>query len=375
MMKSTYLFVVCGLLTLLPSCSNDGDPSTTDNTKDRQEVLINWVDNIIKPSYANFKAKLDVMLVSGAAFTTAPDNTTLTEFRAAWVDAYNEWQKVELFEFGPADQYSLRNFFNIYPTNTTLINNYINDPSASLEVPTAYPAQGFPALDYLINGLAADDAGIIAAYTSDGEASKRVAYLKRLLEKMNGLTTNVVNDWNGTYRDTFISKTGLDIGSSMGKVVNAYVLEYERYVRSGKVGIPAGVFSSGVAQPDKVEAFYKKDISKTLAETAHQAARDFFNGKGLTSGTEGPSFKSYLDALGAKDATTNTALSTVINEQFALVSTDLAGLGENFSSEVETNNLEMTEAYTDMQKLVRLLKLDMSSAISVTITYTDNDGD
>jgi hypothetical protein len=35
----------------------------------------------------------------------------------------------------------------------------------------------------------------------------------------------------------------------------------------------------------------------------------------------------------------------------------------------------MVDVYTEMQKLVRMLKVDMTSALSVTITYTDNDGD
>ena len=192
---------------------------------------------------------------------------------------------------------------------------------------------------------------------------------------MKTLHSTVVTTWKGSYRDTFVSKTGLDIGSSMGNVVNAYVLEYERYIRSGKVGIPAGISSSGVVQPDKVEAYYKKDISRILALTANQAAQDFFNGKSPVSGQPGPSFKSYLDALGAKDDVSGSPLSEVINGQFDIVTQELNGLDADFTAQIETNNTAMTDAYTEMQKVVRLLKLDMTSAMSVTITYTDNDGD
>jgi hypothetical protein len=35
----------------------------------------------------------------------------------------------------------------------------------------------------------------------------------------------------------------------------------------------------------------------------------------------------------------------------------------------------MADTYAAMQKLVRMLKVDMTSAMSITITYTDNDGD
>ena len=67
-------------------------------------------------------------------------------------------------------------------------------------------------------------------------------FLKRLVTRMDGLLNNVVTEWD-IYKTEFIEKTGLDIGSSMGMMVNAYVLEYERYIRSGKVGIPSGSFT------------------------------------------------------------------------------------------------------------------------------------
>jgi hypothetical protein len=205
---------------------------------------------------------------------------------------------------------------------------------------------------------------------------KSIAYLKKLTDRMNMLITNVITEWNGSYKDTFTSSTGLDIGSSMGIVVNAYVLNYERYVRSGKFGIPAGIVGgiSGTAYPDKVEAYYKKDISKLLAATAQGATVGFFNGVDVSTGTDGPSFKSYLDALGAKDSATGTLLSEIINGQFTTINSKLGLLSENFYQEVQTNNQAMKDVYTEMQKAVRLLKVDMTSAMSITITYTDNDG-
>jgi hypothetical protein len=283
---------------------------------------------------------------------------------------------VELFEFGPADQYTLRNFFNIYPADVAGITSNINDPTVNLDLPASYARQGFPALDYLLNGVGAEDAQIITFYTTASDGAKRVAYLKRLTDRMSTLITNVISDWS-TYRETFINKTGLDIGSSFGNVVNAYVLYYERYVRSGKIGIPSGsaISTGGTVNPDKVEAYYKKDISISLAKIAHNAAMDFFNGRDVETGTEGPSFASYLDALEAKDAGTGTLLSEIINDQFDVINAHLNGLSEDLSQQVQSNNQPVTDTYSAMQKLVRLLKVDMTSAMSVTITYTDNDGD
>lgn len=375
-MNRGYKFIVVFLISFSLSGCGGKDPSPLDDNTDRTAILENWVDNLVIPSYDIFKVKLDVMSTKADAFTAAPTLTTLAELREAWVDAYIEWQNVELFEFGPADQVTLRNFFNIYPADVAGIQSNIQTPSANLEVPAAYARQGFPALDYLINGLAGTDSDIVALYTTDPAAASRIAYLNKLTDRMTSLVDGVVASWP-SYRETFISSTGLDIGSSMGLVVNAYVLQYERFVRSGKIGIPSGamVVGGGTPQPERVEAYYKKDISATLLATAHQAAWRFFNGTGRDNGAEGPSFKSYLDALGATDSSTGTALSAIISEQFEIVSTKAEALPENLHDLVITDNEQMLETFSEMQKLVRLLKVDMTSAMSVTITYTDNDGD
>jgi predicted lipoprotein len=370
--------VLVGIVACLWGCGGNGsDPSPADNSKDRQAMLIHWADNIIIPSYDNFKVKFDIMLSESEEFTASPTNESLAAFRSAWVDAYAEWQKVELFEFGPADRYTLRNFFNIYPADVAGIQANILDPAANMEVPNSYPRQGFPALDYLINGVAIGDADIIEYYTTGDDAPERIAYVTRIADRMNTLITNVITEWKGSYKDTFTSNTGLDIGSSTGIVVNAYVLNYERYIRSGKIAIPAGIVAGvpGIAYPDKVEAFHKKDISKLLAKNAEDATARFFNGVNVTTEAEGLSFKSYLDALDAKDPSTGTLLSEIINDQFYAIDSKLNLLSQNFYEEVQNNNQAMKDVYTEMQKAVRMLKVDMTSAMSVTITYTDNDGD
>jgi len=370
-----------GLATaILWSCSGSSDsqkedPSIDVQAKNRTEMLTNIADNIILPSYANFKVKLDAMTSKSDAFTTKPDAASLTEFRQAWVDAYTEWQKVEGFEFGPADKYVLRNYFNIYPANVTGITSDIADPASNLEVPAAYDRQGFPALDYLINGVGATDAAIVAFYTAAGEGTKRTAHVKRLTARMSSVFGKVLAEWTSGYRDTFVSKTGLDIGSSTSIMINAYVLYYERYIRSGKFGIPSGAMANGVPAAEKVEAFYKKDLSLTLAKTAHQSVIDFFNGKNAKTGVEGPSLKTYLNALGAKDAASGKALTEIILAQFDVSKKKLDTLSPNLYEQVKTNNQLMKDTYTEMQKVVRMLKVDLTSAISVTITYTDNDGD
>ena len=120
------------LMLLISACGGNGsEPSPTENSKDRTPILTNWADNIVIPGYEKFKVSFDAMVTKANAFTTAPDQAKLVEFRAAWSDAYAAWEKVELFEFGPADKYVLRSMFNIYPTDVTGILANINNPSVN----------------------------------------------------------------------------------------------------------------------------------------------------------------------------------------------------------------------------------------------------
>jgi len=365
----TMLFLGCS------GGSDKPDPKPTDEGKDRSVMLKALAENVIVPSYDQFKTKFDLMTAKSKAFTAKPDAQTLAEFRAAWAEAYVAWERVELFDFGPGEKQAIRNFFNIYPASEAGIAANIADPASNLEVPASYPTQGFPALDYLVNGLGANDTAILAQYTTDKDSAKKLAYITRVVTRMESLLGKVIGDWKGEYLNTFISKTGLDIGSSTSLMVNATVLHYERYIRSGKFGIPSGAMANGIPAAEKVEAFYKKDISKALAQTAHKAYVDFFNGRHAITAEAGPGLKTYLDALGAKDSSTGKLLSETINTQFQAATARLDALKPNLYEEVKTNNQVMKDTYNEMQKAVRMLKVDMSSAMSITITYTDNDGD
>ena len=90
---------------------------------------------------------------------------------------------------------------------------------------------------------------------------------------------------------------------------------------------------------------------------------------------EGYSRKTYLNSLDAKDSKTGLSLSDNINQQLNTINQKLNNLPANLHNEIKTNNQVIVDVYNQMQSLIRLLKVDMTSAMSITITYTDNDGD
>jgi predicted lipoprotein len=160
---------------------------------------------------------------------------------------------------------------------------------------------------------------------------------------------------------------GTDVGSSLGMLVNAYILHYERFLRDGKIGIPSGVRSAGVPRASATEAFYA-GYSNELAIANIQAIDRIFLGSSL-NGTNGIGLEENLIALDA------SSLSDEIKVQLNEAVTALQGLNDPLSSQIESNNEPVTAAFQELQDVLVLIKADMASALGVSITFQDNDGD
>lgn len=365
-----------GLVTILlmaGACGSDNGKTeeTTDNF-DRGAMLANWADNIIIPAYSSFKSKTDELKSKTIEFTEDPTIGRLENLRAIWETAYVSFQNISMFEIGKAEELRFRNRMNIYPTDAPQIEGFIADGNYNLELPSTIDAQGFPAMDYMLNGLAENDPEILTHYTSNSNADGYKNYLRTLSETISSLTDQVLMSWTSGYRDTFVSNTASSASGSVDKFTNTYIFYYEKALRAGKVGIPAGVYSNGVL-PQTVEAFYKKDISKELLLEAIDATRNFFNGKSFGGSTNGPSFKSYLDYLNT--IKNGEDLGALIDDQFGVAKRKASELNPNFVQQIETDNSKMLETFNELQRNVVLLKVDMVQAMNIAITYVDADGD
>jgi predicted lipoprotein len=353
------------------SCKKSAQDGDKPAELDRKPMLTQYADRYIMPGYTAMSGKLATLRSSAEDFTAAPTEATLTSLRTAWKDAYIAWQTVDLVGFGPAEDISLRMYMNTYPLTVSKVEGNISSGSYDLETFGNKDAQGFPALDYLLNGLG-DNAAVLARYTTDPSAAASKQYLTAVIVKMQEKVNSVKDAWQG-YRTTFTESTGTDVNSSLSRMVNAYVLYYERYLRSGKVGYPVGAMT-GVASPEHTEAFYSPGLSKELALTALQSVIRFYEGKSYDGGQQGEGMKSYLAALGTKDDD-GTLMADQVSQALQKAAASLQGLNTTIKDGVTNNRPAVLAIYEDLQGAVALLKVDMVSAFGISITYVDNDGD
>jgi len=368
------VILIFGFIVLLIACSSNDDKNTSpSNNYDRTALLTNWADNIIIPSFENYQAKIQVLVDNTTAFTGSPTEVSLQTLRTSWLDAYKAYQYVAMYNFGKADEVSFRETTNIYPTDVAGIQSNITSGNYNLTLQAQFVRQGFPALDYLINGLGTTDAEIVGFYTINANAAGYKTYLTAVSGRLKTNADAILADWKSGYRDAYVGSNGTTVSSSVNVTTNNFVKFMERDVRSAKVGIPAGLLSAGVTFPEKVEGFYKSDVSKDLLLVAVKAAQDFFNGKHFDSATTGEGLKTYLDYLNAdRDG---QKLSAIINNQFVAVTTISNTLNSNFSQQIFSDNTKMVAAYNVIQQNVVYVKLDMMQALNITIDYVDGDGD
>lgn len=380
-----YWYLLFAIPFLIWACSSDssGENGTDDDvsviddevpvTFDRGAMLVNWADNIIIPAYQSFSTELSTLEASFTTFSADRSVDNLVLFRTAWLNAYLAWQQVSLFETGPAEVIGYRLNMNTYPSDTDLIQSHIDMGGYDLSLPSNRDTKGFPALDYLLNGLESDDTALVARLTSGTDADNTLNYIDDVLSDMRSLTDDVVGQWEGAYRDTFVNNDGSSSTASVDRFVNDYIFYYEKFLRAGKMGIPLGVFT-GTPAPNTIEAFYKEDISKTLFLEGLNAVQDLFNGKHFGVASTGESLASYLDDLNTvKDG---EDLAKLINDQLDEARSMVTAL-DTFRNEIENNSppTNMLLSYDEVQRVVPSFKVDMVSAMSISIDFVDADGD
>ncbi|TXF89798.1 imelysin family protein [Neolewinella aurantiaca] len=359
-MQRLLLLPIAILFLTIAACDSNNGGTDDDGPMlpsfDRQAMLTGWANDVIVPAYDEAGATTEQLTTSAFDFAAAPTAEAFDALRADYQAAYLAWQSVSPLLMGRAEEINLRFRANTYPTDTELIEQNIAADDYNLDLPSQTVAQGFPALDYLLYA----NSGLLLE--TGPAASARREYVAALTSTLRDLIANAASEWTDAYVASYGQNDGNSATASVDRTVNDYIFHYEKFLRAGKVGIPAGVFSD-MPLADRAEALYSGN-SKTLFLASLSASETFFNDNGLAD---------YLDALNV--TRDGELLSAKIADQFLAIRSASASVSESFSDQVESDNVAMLTLYDEMQRLVVLLKVDMLQALSINVDYVDADGD
>ncbi|MFT6035948.1 MAG: putative lipoprotein [Marivirga sp.] len=340
---------------------------------DRTAFLENLADNIIIPSFTDFNNKVNDLNTAVLAFETAQSESNLKIVQEALKTAWLSYQYVAYLEVGPSAALFFREEVNIFPSDTIAISSKIENADYVFTGASNIDVKGFPALDYLVNGVGVTSVDRLNFYTDEAEGKLRIDYLIQVTAELKRIANTVQEAWPA-YRETFVTALGTDIGSSTGILVNEFNKQFDLRLKNGKVGIPSGVKSFERTNPDKVESYYG-GYSKELAMASTQAALMIFKGQHFGGSTDGEGFDDYLNALNAE--VNGQALSITIIDAIQFGFDQIEAVEGDFKSAAQVYNADgdLVEAYNALQAVIPLIKVDMTSEMGVTIAFQDNDGD
>lgn len=363
--------IILALLGLVASCDKNKPKDPTD-TFDKTALLTQIGGQLALPAYTSLAQATDTLAEKYALFATQKDMSSLKALQAQFLRCYVLFQEISVYDLGPAETELFRANANTFPCDTAQILSKIQNGDFQLNTAADIDAKGFPALDFLLFDVHNSDAFILQRFTSSPQATNYLAYLEALIAEIKLKSNTIAAAWSASgnnYLSTFISNTGSNTGGSIGMLVNQFCYDLE-VLKNASIAIPAGKRSLGVLYPEKCEGYFSKS-SLTLAKARFQALRNLYMGNSKT-GT-GIGFDDYLTHLNAVYG--NQSLHQTIVNKFDDAQLALQDIPESLAESVSNQSAKVDKAYAELQQLVVLLKVDMTSVLGVQITYQDNDGD
>lgn len=370
---SIYICLACFALLFSQCDKKKEEEPTPESSFDKSGMLANIGDNLIIPAYADFKISVDSLKLVSDAFVANPTTSSLDDFQATFFICSAKFQWISTYEFGPAEMEFIRSSLNVFPCDTAEINGKIASANYNFSTVADIDVKGFPAIDFLLYGYNLNDAAILSLFTTDVNAVNRRNYLTAVIAEIKSKTDIVNTGWSaagGNYISTFKNSTGSDVGSSIGLLVNQLNFDLEM-LKNARIGIPLGKRSLGVPLPEKSEAFYS-GLSLDLASQHISNIENIYLGRSRQN-NDGLGFDDYLTHINARYG--SVSLNEAIKSKLNSAKVKLSAIPGPLSDAVINNASVVDAAYLELQQLVILLKVDMTSALGVSITYVDNDGD
>jgi len=159
-MKTTNLLIFGMLYTSIGffgACSSDDNNGTDaeDGTDEMlTEVINNYVDRTVLPTYSEMKENVWTLLEKVTKFKETGSQSDLNSACDAWRAARKPWEKSEGFLFGPAHDQGLDPHLDSWPLLMDNINNVLNSTidlsSTNVRETLNQSAIGFHTLEYLL---------------------------------------------------------------------------------------------------------------------------------------------------------------------------------------------------------------------------------
>lgn len=349
---------------------NNSDPATggASGTDGRSDLLANFADNVVQPTYQQFETVAENLATATGAYASSLSEADLQGAREAWVSAMGVWQRAEMMLVGPAGEMGttpggqdVRAEIYSWPTTSPcfvdqeVVAGGFQDPSSFATANVN--RRGLDALEYLLYVSTADnDCAPQATINVSGQwAALGDAEVQRRRAEYASVVANQVLDqarslraaWSpdgGNFRAELVSAgqgsaTYPNLKDAFDAVCSG-LLALDTEVKDMKVGAPAGL--TCMASPCEVESPFAQNSLQHVRANLVGVQQVFFGGE---PDGDAPGFDDLLSSLGS------TELATRMSGNLANAISAVDALGQPLSTAV-AEDVSTVVALHDAIKLV-----------------------
>ncbi|MEX6625602.1 imelysin family protein [Tenacibaculum salmonis] len=353
MIKKTIIITITSLLFL--SCNSD---SETVSSFDIQKLRTDIITNIETPITTSFIESIDDLNNSIQIFTTNPNENNLLVAKNTWKTAAKNYSLIQVLNIGEIKTSYIQTSFFSWVANAKGIEEYLLSNKEISEIAInsiSTNLRGLASIEHLL--FDKNTTETIEGFTD----IRRKEYLNILGLNLVSKATIYNSKWN-TFRTKFIENNSTGINGSINQVINQMYALLED-VKSYKIGQPAGIEKTSVPDITLLQA-QKSDYSLVLIQNNIESIKNIYFGN-----------ENGIDDF-VSSITKNETLNNKIKIQFETIENTISAFGNNSLKEAIINDkANVKKLYNEVKQLLVLIKTDVASVLSVTITFTDNDGD
>jgi predicted lipoprotein len=331
--------------TLVAGCSSDDEPTkAAPATADRAEVVAALVQDVILPANASAATEAAAASTAIGELCESPDSTRLEVARSAVATAWGAWRATDSFDVGPAMQRRSSSVVSykvdVAKVDATLAGSPPTDPE-TVRNRTSSSLRGYGAAWHLLTA----DAGAFSAVPA------RCAYLSAVMSVIADETATVDDGWT----------TGLDGAAPYSDTAT-------------------GVGDDALSPTDMIDSLVNMQLSQ-LESTSKLLTAESELAPGADSDLPvGEMFQFAAQVRGIGDSYTELdallkpELSKAISDEVDALARILADDATEPSETPPTADRAKAVA-TAVEELRVTIATEVVSALDVTVSFSENDGD
>lgn len=353
--------LIFGVLVEQPVFSQSANAAFT-----RERMLENLGSNVLASGWGEIAARCSELTNSLAQLVDDPNQKTLDKARAAWLAAAQSSASMRCFQSGPIAERDWSSTFDYWKILPDRIQGVLH--SSSNTVDQAFldnlgcETKGLFAIECLVFQPASTNQYVpplLSALTGQNRERTR-SYLLALGREVANQATTIAHDWNVLDASGAQAKFVKGGQQSVNLVVNQLAACIED-VSGNHLHFVLVLPNPISRQLYRVERTRSGTSLDGVVATLEGAQRLFEGGGGM----------------GLRDAIkqVNPGLEKRIAEQFDATIGCVRALGAPLEQVVVKNRPALENAYEKARALEVLIKVDVVSALGVTLTFSSNDGD